>query len=392
MRQRVLPMSDLNSTYPVRTRLVAGVATLAAASSLLLGSWGAIHAQDGTSGAPPLEETNCVLVAASSIEELRGAPDSTSEASPIASPASASTSASAPRVATPDASTPQASPVSATPAASPVASPVGSPVMIVSDASPVASPDTDASAPLNEELLTEDLVAASTSLTSCLTEGGFGQASNHMTATFRGQLVGSTQPLSASDYVSLAETFPPINYSILEVENPTLVDDTTATADVVWTLANQVRSDRWTFTISNVQGVTMWTVDVATPGTLTPSLESTSILTTISQDRYSLLPGTVVDDTVLFEVNNNDGVDHEILVLRLDDGISTDVLLRTPGPQLPVGVTLIGQATIAGDGDGRLLLTGLEPGVYTVVCLLPDETGVPHLADGMETTFTVEAS
>jgi hypothetical protein len=264
--------------------------------------------------------------------------------------------------------------------------------MIVSDASPVASPDTDASAPLNEELLTEDLVAASTSLTSCLTEGDFGQASNHMTATFRGQLVGSTQPLSASDYVSLAETFPPINYSILEVENPTLVDDTTATADVVWTLANQVRSDRWTFTISDVQGVTMWTVDVATPGTLTPSLESTSIFTTISQDRYSLLPGTVVDDTVLFEVNNNDGVDHEILVLRLDDGISTDVLLRTPGPQLPVGVTMIGQATIAGDGDGRLLLTDLEPGVYTIVCLLPDEAGVPHLAAGMETTFTVEAS
>jgi plastocyanin len=212
-----------------------------------------------------------------------------------------------------------------------------------------------------------------------------------MTATFRGQLVGSTQPLSGSDYVTLAETFPRIDYSILEVESPTLVDDTTATADVVWTLANQVRSDRWTFTISNVQGVTMWTVDEATAGTLTPSLESTPIFTTISQDRYSLLPGTVAGDTVLFEVANNDSVAHELLVLRLDDGISTDVLLQTPGPQLPVGVTMIGQATIAGDGEGQLLLTDLEPGVYTIVCLLPDETGVPHLADGMETTFTVEA-
>jgi hypothetical protein len=260
------------------------------------------------------------------------------------------------------------------------------------DASPTASPVVGASASLNEELLNEDLVAASTSLTSCLTEGDFGQASNHMTATFRGQLVGSTQPLSASDYASLAETFPQIDYSILEVENPTLVDDTTATADVVWTLANQVRSDRWTFTISNVQGVTMWTVDEAAAGTLTPSLESTPIFTTISQERYLLLPGTVASDTVLFEVNNDDGVDHELLVLRLDDSISTDVLLRTPGPQLPAGVTMIGQATIAGDGDGRLLLSDLEPGVYTIVCLLLDETGVPHLADGMETTFTVEAS
>lgn len=401
MRQRVLPMSDLNSTHPARTRIVAGVATLAAVSSLLLGSSGAIHAQDGTSGAPPLEETNCVLVAASDIEELRGTPDSMAEASPIASPASASipapqeaTALASTPVASPDSATPQASPVSATP----VASPVGSPVMIVTDtalppdASPTASPEVGASASLNEELLNEDLVAASTSLTSCLTEGDFGQASNHMTATFRGQLVGSTQPLSASDYASLAETFPQIDYSILEVENPTLVDDTTATADVVWTLANQVRSDRWTFTISNVQGVTMWTVDEAAAGTLTPSLESTPIFTTISQERYLLLPGTVASDTVLFEVNNDDGVDHELLVLRLDDSISTDVLLRTPGPQLPAGVTMIGQATIAADATGRLLLIDLEPGVYTIVCLLLDETGVPHLADGMETTFTVEAS
>ena len=31
----------------------------------------------------------------------------------------------------------------------------------------------------------------------------------------------------------------------------------------------------------------------------------------------------------------------------------------------------------------------LEPGAYTVVCLLPDADGVPHLALGETATFTV---
>lgn len=377
MRQRVIPMPHRNPTYPSRQRLIAGMVTIAAAFALLSGSWATSQAQDGTGGAPPLEETNCVLVPASDIAELRDDPDATPAATPAASPV------------TDDAPvTPIANLIMGEARATPMASPVvnGTP-----GPSPVASPETERAQDVSEEQLTEDLVAASTSLTSCLSEGDFGQAADHMTSTFRGQLVGSTRPLSASDYVSLAETFPLIEYAVLEVENPSLVNDTTATADVVWSLANQVRSDHWTFTLTEVQGITMWTVDEAGPGTLTPSLESTSIFTTISGNRYSLLPISVADDTVLFEVNNNDAVDHELLVLRMSPLVTTDDLLRTPGPQLPNGVTMIGQATIMANSSGRLILTGLEPGVYTIVCLLPDENGVPHLADGMEATFTIEA-
>ncbi len=372
MRQRVFPTSVLDSAQPFRARIVAVMATVTAATTLLFGSWGAIHAQDGTSGAPPLEESNCVLAPASDIEDLRAVQEPT----PAATPA-----------------TPVANTLILGPAATPVASPVrddtaaATPVLATPEPTPVA----ETSVPLNEELLTEDLVAASTSLASCLSEGEFGQVVDHASPTFRGQLVGSSRPLGGSDYVALAETFPPIDYSILEVENPTLVDDTTATADVVWSMANQVRSDQWTFTLTNVQGVTMWTVAEAAPGTLTPSLEPATIYTTISGNRYSLIPDTVAEATVLFNVQNNDPVDHELLVLKLDRGVSTDTLLRTPGPQLPAGVTMVGQATIANNSNGRLLLTDLEPGLYTIVCLLPDENGVPHLADGMETTFLVEA-
>jgi len=32
----------------------------------------------------------------------------------------------------------------------------------------------------------------------------------------------------------------------------------------------------------------------------------------------------------------------------------------------------------------------LEPGSYTIVCLLPDASGVPDLANGMQATFTIQ--
>lgn len=339
------------------------MATVALVSSLVLGSWGAAQAQDGTGGAPPLEETNCVLVPASDLEALQDVPDTSPASTTAASPTSDQAS-----------STPASSQLIMGPAAT-----------------PIATPATEMTAPSNDELLTEDLVAASTSLTSCLTEGNFNQVVDHTSPIFRGQLVGYGRPLPGDVYISLAESFPPIEYSVLEILNPTLVDDTTATADVVWQLAHQIRVDQWTVALAEVQGLTVWTVEMAAPSSATPSIEATSITTTISGNRYTLNPATVADDTVLFEVTNNDQVDHELLVLRLGDGVTSGVLLRTPGPQLPEGVTMIGQATIERSGSGRLLLTSLEPGSYTIVCLLPDQNGVPHLADGMETAFTVEA-
>jgi hypothetical protein len=37
-----------------------------------------------------------------------------------------------------------------------------------------------------------------------------------------------------------------------------------------------------------------------------------------------------------------------------------------------------------------LLLSGLQPGEYTIVDLLPNAEGLPNLMGGMEITFTVE--
>ena len=79
-----------------------------------------------------------------------------------------------------------------------------------------------------------------------------------------------------------------------------------------------------------------------------------------------------------------------MLVLRLAPGFTTADLLRASGPDLPREVTYIGAATVTAGNEGHLVLVDLEPGEYTMVCLFPDPAGIPHLAQGMEATFTVE--
>ncbi len=39
---------------------------------------------------------------------------------------------------------------------------------------------------------------------------------------------------------------------------------------------------------------------------------------------------------------------------------------------------------------GDLVLVEMPAGEYNMVCLFPDSSGVPHLAFGQETTFTVQ--
>ncbi len=324
-----------------RRGLAAGAATVTLTASLAFAA--PITAQDGTGGAPPLEETSCVLVPAADTDALL-AGDDTAPAPP-----------------------------------SPVA-----------EATPVASPVPVEPISFDAELLTENLTATTTSLASCLSEGQFGEAAVRTSPLFRGQLIGNPRPLEADTFAALATTFPDTDYQIVEIENAALLDEQTASADIIWQIGHQVRVDRWIFARLQVEGIEMWVIDRAEPGTLEPSREAAEIDVAIADNAYELTPATISGNAIEFRVTNDDAITHELLVLRIDEGVSTETLLTTPGPELPEGVTFIGQATIAPNATGSLLLADLDPGTYTIVDMLPDENGLPHLAGGMTTTFEIE--
>ena len=115
-----------------------------------------------------------------------------------------------------------------------------------------------------------------------------------------------------------------------------------------------------------------------------------SIDVEIGDRSFSLDERTVSGPDVVLRGTNISDEDHEMLVLRLASGYTTADLLRASGPDLPREVTFIGAATVTAGDEGDLVLVDLDPGEYTLVCLFPDAEGIPHLAQGMEETFTVE--
>jgi hypothetical protein len=352
-----------------RNRLVATAVGLVLAGSLTLGGAGFVLAQDdGTGGSPLPGPTECVLVPA------RAAVVLSVPATPVEEPATPAASTAALPIIEPVGS-PQASPV-IEPPASPVASP---------QATPVTSPEV--AADLNAGLLAE-LEATANSIFGCLNERNFEMYARMTSDTLRGQQFGSSQPMPASQFVPLAATLPDVDYRIVEFGNIEAIDETTVAVDVSYVSAHQLKASTWTFVQAEVDGHQAWVLDRETP-LPAPAPEGASVIDVTFQDTaYTLSPESASGPDLVLELDNPTDEDHEALVVRLDEGVTTASLLQ--GGPFPEGVTFIGQATVLAGGSGTLVLTGLEPGAYTIVDLLPDANGLPHLSSGMEATFTID--
>ncbi len=347
-------------------RLAAAVTSFAVGGSLLASVVTIGAAQDDGTGAAPIPPpTDCVLVAARAEVVLPGLPS----ASPVASPV-----------------VPDAGPAVGTAEASPIASPVvevaGTPVTV---ATPVV--DDVASSDPNVAVLAE-LQATANSIFACLNERNFETYAAFTSDAFRGRLFGSNEPLPASQFVPLAETLPDVDSRILTFDNLQVIDPGTVSVDITYVSANQVMSATWTFIHCRVEGLQSWLLDLEAPRPVIAPEGAGMILVTFEDTAFNLEPDTIAGPDVVLALNNPTGEDHEALVVRLDDGVDASELLRG-GPGLPEGVTFVGQATVLAGGEGTLVLSGLEPGTYTLVDLLPDANGLPHLSSGMEATFTV---
>jgi hypothetical protein len=348
-----------------RNRLVATAVGLILAGGLVLGGAGFGLAQDnGTGGSPLPGPTDCVLVPA------RAAVVLPVPATPVEEPATPAASPPALPIIEP-AGSPQASPV-IEPPASPVASPAASP---------------EVAADPNAGLLAE-LEATANSIFGCLNERNFEMYARMTSDTLRGQQFGSSEPMPASQFVPLAATLPDVDYRIVEFGNIEVIDETTVAVDVSYVSAHQLKASTWTFVKAEVDGLQAWVLDRETP-LPAPVPEGASVIEVTFQDTaYTLSPESASGPDLVLALDNPTDEDHEALVVRLDEGVTTATLLQ--GGPFPEGVTYIGQATVLAGGSGTLVLTGLEPGAYTIVDLLPDANGLPHLSSGMEATFTID--
>ncbi|HEY7032532.1 MAG TPA: hypothetical protein VH482_14420 [Thermomicrobiales bacterium] len=267
--------------------------------------------------------------------------------------------------------------VGATPEA-PVESPVA-------EASPVAGQPADAATAAAIETLVRTLAA-------CLSDGQSDTVVQLVTERYLGQVYGGGGRLPRADYLALAPDLPKVPVTVSVVTDVRRESADRANADVVTVVGNQLVHGRWTFVrTATAAGGSRWQVDAVTPLPVVAPPEASRVEVGLSDDKFALSPGTVAGPDVVLTGTNTGKEDHEMLVAHLDRGVSTDALLREPGPGLPDGVTFIGQVTIPPGGQADLVLVGLAPGSYAIVCLLPTEDGTPHLALGMKARLRITA-
>lgn len=343
MRHRSLALTRRAAASLSGCALVAGLAFVGPASAT---------AQDGTGAATPTPPSACSVP----LSDIDLANPPTAETAPIGTPAAIF----------------EATPVT------------------TGDATPVAieaSPVSDAASPADP--LTDELLAAATIIAGCRNERDVETYTRITSDAYRGAQFGLDGPLDAAAYGELAGTLPNVDHRIVSLDDVMILDERSASAVVTYVEAYQQRTGMWTFVQEEIDGLQAWVLDAEEP--LDPVVPdgTEDVTVEIADNRYALSSETIASPNVAFALANADEVDHEALVLRFAGDTTTADLLQNPGPTLPQGVEYIGQATVPAGGESTLVLADLPPGTYTIVCLLPDAEGLPHLASGMTAEFTV---
>lgn len=274
-----------------------------------------------------------------------------------------------------------------------------------------ASPVADASGATGQpadEATVDTITLLVQTLAACSTDGNNPTVAALVSQRYLGSVYGGGGELSRGDFLQLAAQLPTIPVAVVSVADVRVDGPRDVNADVVTVVGNQLVHGRWSFVLRPVVNLSeettaapasptaaatspaeRWLVNGLTP--LAVNIPAAAAAIRVGMDEYSfdISPNESSSSTVVLYGVNKGKQDHEMLVLRLDRGVSSDVLVRNPGPGFPAGVTFIGQLTVAAGGKGSLVLVDLPPGYYSVVSLLPDSDGIPDLAQGMRARFRI---
>lgn len=126
-----------------------------------------------------------------------------------------------------------------------------------------------------------------------------------------------------------------------------------------------------------------------------PAPATANVVVINAADYAFTLPDTIPAGVTRFKLVNQGPSLHHAAISRLGEGRTMDSVLAflhaPPGP-LPAWITLIGSPNIPNFGDTTEVIDNLEPGLYAVLCFIPDSAGVPHVAHGMMKQLVVKAA
>ena len=124
------------------------------------------------------------------------------------------------------------------------------------------------------------------------------------------------------------------------------------------------------------------------PAGASRELDSDATRVDVRATDYAFHLGDVKPGRTSF-VLTNDGADtHEMLIVKLADGVTLDEAIEADGEDGTVVATWETNLAAPG-GDDEVVTLDVEPGDYALVCFIPNADGTPHMELGMRHEFTV---
>lgn len=113
-------------------------------------------------------------------------------------------------------------------------------------------------------------------------------------------------------------------------------------------------------------------------------------MTVVARDFAFEIPDTVPAGVTTIRMKNEGPDLHHFFLVKLADGKTLDNLLaETRGDALPDWAVMMGGPNSPVPGGEAVVTVDLEPGNYAALCVIPAPDGIPHVAKGMSTSFTV---
>jgi uncharacterized cupredoxin-like copper-binding protein len=278
-----------------------------------------------------------------------------------------------------------------TPTSTPIPTPLSdfaSPVASPSDATPITTvtPTADPLTAINGEILyLQETIAA------CASQGDYSAFSQLVTKNYLSTTYAAGQGLTNEQFVKEIAPYLPVTPVRVESVDHVQLSDDGVTADVTTIVGNQLVRFKSTYVEDNDADGTdvRWLLDDERAVDVPRPEGADVVQIRIDDGSFHLQQKGARGPDVVLKGTNDGKATHEMLVVKLGRGTTTEALLDNPGPQFPKGITFVGQTTVAPGATEELVLVDLKPGNYALVCLLYAPDGNPYLASGMKAKLVV---
>lgn len=231
-----------------------------------------------------------------------------------------------------------------------------------------------------DEATADRVEAALRNVVNCINNGEYLAFAALVTEDGLMEEFGTTNPY---DIPMFLEGVPPI--TIVSVSDVQVHDDGRFSADVETTFGAQLQRERIFF----VEQDEFLLFDVSPDLPVAAPAGAATVNVTLGDFVFELSTDTVPAGDVHFDGTNAGGYSHEIVVVKFPEGVEFSMeMMESEEP--PEGTQFLGGSAGPPGAEVDLVLLGLEPGTYTLLCFVEEPDGVPHVAKGMVATLTVE--